>query len=295
VSALGSDERTSARIHPDTRIGAVDLTVTDLSSARSFYEQALGLVASEGEDGKLTLAAPGGRAILHIYGDSSATPLDQGSTGLFHFALLLPTRPDLAQALRRLADARWPLSGASDHLVSEALYLSDPDHNGIEIYRDRPREEWPRVDGQLGMDTLPLDLDDIVGELPGGAVGQGHAPADTTMGHVHLKVSDLAEAEAFYSGVLGFDVMVRGYPGALFVSAGGYHHHIGLNTWYSAGASPPAEGSVGLRRFEVVLPSAEELERVSARVEAAGLELVAGPEGAEVADPSGNRVLLRVP
>ena len=293
MSAVGSHRQAGARIDPATRIGAVHLTVNDLAASQAFYERALGLVAVERDDGNLSLSAPGGTPLLHLYGDSTAAPLDQRTTGLYHLAVLFPTRGDLAWALRRLAAARWPIGGASDHLVSEAVYLYDPDHDGIEIYRDRPRDEWPRADGQLAMDTLPLDLDELLGELGGTGGLQQHAPAGTTMGHVHLKVSDLAEAEAFYSGVLGFEVTVRGYPGALFVSAGGYHHHIGLNTWYSAGAGAPAEGSVGLRRFEVVLPTPEELALVSERVEAAGLPLLMTAEGAEVADPSGNHVLLR--
>jgi catechol 2,3-dioxygenase len=177
--------------------------------------------------------------------------------------------------------------------VSEALYLSDPDGNGIEIYRDRPREEWRRTGDHLEMATLPLDLDDILGELSGDASLPEHAPAGTTMGHVHLQVADLADVESFYSGVLGFDVTVRHYPGALFVSAGGYHHHLGLNTWHSRGGSPPAPGAVGLRSLEVVLPTSDELERVLARVRAAGILVSEDATGATVRDPSGNAVLLR--
>ena len=145
-------------------------------------------------------------------GDSSAPALDRRATGLFHLAILLPTRLDLAFALARLAEARWPLDGASDHLVSEALYLSDPDGNGIEIYRDRPRDQWRRREGQLEMATLPLDIDGLLGELSQSAELQRTAPAPTTIGHVHLQVADIPEAEAFYHGVLGFDVMVAPIP-----------------------------------------------------------------------------------
>jgi catechol 2,3-dioxygenase len=177
--------------------------------------------------------------------------------------------------------------------VSEALYLSDPDGNGIEIYRDRPREEWPRANGDLAMDTLPLDLDSVLSELAGASELQPLAPARTRIGHVHLQVSDIREAEDFYSSVLGFDVMVRGYPGALFVSAGGYHHHLGLNTWHSAGAGPPAPGTIGLRSFEITLPNAQELDRVLERVSAAGIEIHHdGGDGSLIHDPSGNGVLL---
>jgi catechol 2,3-dioxygenase len=277
---------TSSAIDPQTDIGAVSLTVSDLERSRQFYERVTGLVPA----GDGALGAPG-RSFLELHGDSSAPPLDRRATGLFHFAILVPSREELARSLRRIAEARWPLDGASDHLVSEALYLSDPDGNGIEIYRDRPREQWTHRGGQLEMATIPLDLDSLLAEasdtLPSVA-------PDTTVGHVHLQVSDLGGAERFYSGALGFDVTVRGYPGALFVSAGGYHHHIGLNTWNSAGSSPPPPGSVGLRNFEVVLPDRPALERTLERVGNAGIESEAVNGGALVRDPSGNGVLLTV-
>jgi catechol 2,3-dioxygenase len=275
-------------------MGTVRLTVSDLARSRAFYERAIGLVATERDDGTVALGSPGGPALVELFGDSSAPALDRRATGLFHLAILLPSRRDLALALVRLARARWPLDGASDHLVSEALYLSDPDGNGIEIYRDRPREEWPRREGQIEMTTIRLDLDSVLSELGGEDPGDVPAvPTGTTMGHVHLQVSDIESAEAFYSGILGFDVMVRGYPGALFVSAGGYHHHIGLNTWHSAGSAPPPSGAVGLRSFEVLLPSDEELATVLDRVRSAGLPAEAEAGGTLVRDPSGNGVLLR--
>ncbi len=236
-----------ARIDPETALGPVRLTVSDLDRSRVFYERAIGLRATELDDGTLGLGVPGGPALVELRGDSAAPRLNRRAPGLYHLAILVPTRLDLAFAIARLVQAQWPLDGASDHLVSEALYLSDPDGNGIEIYRDRPRSEWRRDGDQLQMATLPLDLDDIVGQLRDATELQAEVPAGTRIGHVHLQVSDVGEAEAFYHGVLGFDVMVRGYPGALFVSAGGYHHHIGLNTWHSAGAAPAPVGSVGLR------------------------------------------------
>ncbi|MBV8954283.1 MAG: VOC family protein [Solirubrobacterales bacterium] len=283
----------ATQIHPDTRIGSVHLTVRDLSRSRDFYERVLGLQVAERDSGALSFSAADGPALIELHGDTAALPLDPRATGLFHQALLMPTRRDLALALGRVAQARWPLSGASDHLVSEALYLSDPDGNGIEIYRDRPREQWPRRSGTIEMATLPLDLDDLIGELTGGeAIAEG-APAAATIGHVHLQVAELRDVEAFYSGVLGFDVIVRTYPGALFVSAGGYHHHIGLNTWRSAGSPPPLAGAVGLRLYEVLVPDADELDRVLARIAEAGIAAEAREDGAFVRDPSGNGVLLR--
>jgi catechol 2,3-dioxygenase len=268
---------TSSAIDPRTTVGAVSLTVSDLERSREFYERVIGL--------------PTGSPLLELHGDPGAHALDRRATGLYHFAILVPSRADLAQALARIAEARWPLDGASDHLVSEALYLSDPDGNGIEIYRDRPREEWTVRDGQLQMATIPLDVNGLLQEAA--PVRADTVPDGTRIGHVHLQVSDLDEAERFYSGVLGFDVTVRGYPGALFVSAGGYHHHLGLNTWHSAGASPPPPGSIGLRYFEVVVPELAALEHTRERLRAAGIEGTPLDGGTLVRDPAGNGVLLK--
>jgi catechol 2,3-dioxygenase len=279
-------------IHPDTTVGTVQLTVSDLERSGAFYQRALGLQATELDDGGLSLGSAG-RPLVELHGDSSAPRLDRRATGLFHLAILVPTRRDLALALMRIAEARWPLDGASDHLVSEALYLSDPDGNGIEIYRDRPREQWRRVGDQVEMATVALDLRDVLAELPQDQAAQPLVPDGTRIGHVHLQVSDIADAEAFYSGLLGFDVVVRGYPGALFVSAGGYHHHIGLNTWNSAGAAAPAPGSVGLRNFEVVLPDDAQRQQLLARIANASVPVEPAQSGAIVRDPSGNAVLLR--
>ncbi|HEY2769513.1 MAG TPA: VOC family protein [Solirubrobacteraceae bacterium] len=280
-------------IDPATRMGAVRLTVPDLERSREFYERVIGLRFYELEDGSLALGPNAGTPLVELHGDSGAKPLDRRASGLFHVAVLMPSRLDLALALARLAQARWPLDGASDHLVSEALYLSDPDGNGIEIYRDRPREEWRRTDGQLEMATLPLDLDDLLAELRKTDGFQECAPEGTTIGHVHLQVSELERTEAFYSQVLGFDVMVRGYPGALFVSAGGYHHHLGLNTWNSAGSPPPPPGSVGLHSYDIVLPNAAALEVLLGRIRDAGLDTEPFGDGVLLHDPSGNALVLR--
>jgi catechol 2,3-dioxygenase len=281
-----------ASIAPDTVMGTVALTVSDLDRSREFYERAIGLQAADGADGTIALSASGGHPLVQLRGDGSAPRLDRRATGLYHLAILLPTRLDLAYALARLADARWPLDGASDHLVSEALYLSDPDGNGIEIYRDRPRKEWRHSGGQLEMSTLPLDLRGVLSELAGATERQAGAPAGTRIGHVHLQVADLPEAEDFYHGVLGFEVTVRSYPGALFVSAGGYHHHIGLNTWHSLHSAPPLPGAIGLRRFEVQLPDRDQLDAVLARLRAAGVAMTEFDGAVRVRDPSSNAVVL---
>jgi catechol 2,3-dioxygenase len=284
-----------SRIDPDTTLGPVRLTVSDLDRSRAFYEHAIGLRPTELDDGTIGLGAAGQPALIELRGDSSASRLNRRAPGLYHLAILLPTRLDLAFALARLVQAQWPLDGASDHLVSEALYLSDPDGNGIEIYRDRPRSEWRREGNQLQMSTLPLDLNDLVGQLRGATELQVEVPPGTRIGHVHLQVSDLGQAETFYHGVLGFDVMVRGYPGALFVSAGGYHHHIGLNTWHSAGTAPAPAGSVGLRSFTIELPDERELAAVLGRLEAAGIATTNTADAVFVRDPFANGVLLSAP
>jgi catechol 2,3-dioxygenase len=289
-------------------LGAVSLTVSDLGRARTFYEQVLGLVPVPAApvNGPLALTdAGGGPALVVLHEERGAAPFDPRRIGLFHLAILVPSRIELARSLRRIADARWPLTGASDHLVSEALYLRDPDGNGIEIYRDRPRAQWPSDDrGAIRMDTLRLDLSDLLGELNGetGSAPASAVGAGTRIGHVHLQISELDAAERFYCRVLGFDVTVRTYSGALFVSAGGYHHHIGLNTWQTLGAPPPTPGSVGLRSFEVLLPDGTALTRALDRVRAAGIgvERLDGglappgsPAPAVVHDPFGIAVVLR--
>jgi catechol 2,3-dioxygenase len=269
----------------------VRLTVADLDGIRDFYRDAVGLSELSAKDGTVRLGA-GEVPIVELVGEPDAPPRPGGTSGLFHLAILVPSRSDLARALQRVAEAGWRLSGASDHLVSEALYLSDPEGNGIELYRDRPREEWPVRDGVVQMDTLPLDLDGVLSELRREDANAG-MPSGTRMGHVHLNVGDLTAAEAFYSGALGFDVTVRGYPGALFVSAGGYHHHLGLNTWAGEGAPPPPPGSRGLREFEIVLPSPESFAAEEDRLRQAGFEPSREGDRVRVADPSGNVVVLR--
>jgi catechol 2,3-dioxygenase len=282
---------TATSLHPATTLGPVTLTVADLERAAAFYETAIGLRIVARSAGAVHLAGEDGAALVELVGRADAPPRPLRTTGLFHVAFLVPTRADLARAVRRAVEAGWRFTGASDHLVSEALYLDDPEGNGIEMYRDRPREEWPYADGAPQMATLPLDFDGVMAELPAGEASVGKADG-TRIGHVHLQVADLAAAERFYHQVLGFDVTVRGYPGALFVSAGGYHHHVGLNTWAGEGAPPPPPGARGLDRFRVVVPDADELERVAARVAEAGLEHERDEQGLLVADPSRNRVLV---
>ena len=233
------------------QIGSVELRVQDLDRSRRFYTEALGL-EPVGDD-PLALGA-GGRPLVVLGEVEPGTPAPPSTTGLFHLAILHPSRAELAKALRRLAERGGRLDGASDHAVSEALYLHDPDFNGIELYRDRPREEWPEgPDGGVGMVTLPLDVRSLLAEAE--PVDGGPAHPDTTMGHVHLRVSDLERSVAFYRDELGMSLRARYGDQAAFLAAGEYHHHVGVNTWHSLGGGPPPPGSAGLERFTIASPA----------------------------------------
>jgi catechol 2,3-dioxygenase len=277
-------------IAPATAVGAVELSVADLTRSLAYYRRALGLSVLEEEEGRVSLGA-GGTELLRLVEVPGAQPAPQ-HTGLFHFALLLPDRTSLARWFGHAVRDRVPLSGASDHAVSEAIYLRDPDYHGIEIYADRPRETWEGRVGRL-MTTRPLDADDLLGELddPDHELFDG-LPGGTRMGHVHLQVADVNDAVAFYRDVLGLELMAQLGDEAAFLAAGGYHHHLGANTWNSAGASPPPPGSAALRHATIVLPDDEERDRVVARVADAGRDPQPRDDGVLVRDPSENALLL---
>jgi catechol 2,3-dioxygenase len=282
-------------IDPGTRVGVVSLGVADLERSVTFYRDAIGFVVLEREDGKAVLGA--GRKPLLLLTDEPGDkpwPHDRYAyTGLYHFAILVPTRADLGRWLRHWLEIGMPLPGQGDHLVSEALYLSDPDGNGIEIYRDRPRSEWTWADGQVRMAADPVDLRGVLEEAEReGQSWSGMAPG-TRVGHIHLQVGDIAQAEEFYHGVLGFDVVAR-MSSALFVSAGGYHHHIGMNTWHSRGAPPAPEGVAGLRFYSLELPSAEALAAGVARLKAAGAPYAEEDDAVILRDPWQNTIALGI-
>jgi catechol 2,3-dioxygenase len=239
---------------PSHRIGRVDLTVTDLDRSLAFYRDILGLVPTRQDDGQVLLAEPDGTVLLALAGGAAARAA--AGPGLFHFALLVPERRDLARALAGLRAAEWPLQGAADHAVSEALYLADPDGHGIEIYADRPRAAWRRSGGELVMGTAPLDFKGLLVEA-GGDIGSAWAglPAGTVVGHIHLSVGDLAAAERLFAGQLGMEVTVRSYPGALFLAYDGYHHHVGANVWWRGERARTVPGGARLLGFEMVPPS----------------------------------------
>jgi catechol 2,3-dioxygenase len=264
------------------RIGAVTLVARDLPRLRAFYEEVLGLPVIEAGPGRASLDI-GGTARLELRGDPAARPHRRNEAGLFHTAFLLPDRADLGAWLRRAAAQRRRLGGASDHGVSEALYLSDPEGNGIEIYVDRPESAWPRGPEGIPMPSEPLDLPGLLATDP--ARRWDGFPRGGTIGHVHLQVGEIAAAEAFYAGLLGFDVTCR-YPGGSFYGSGGYHHQLASNVWQSAGAPLREGGATGLA--EVVLLAAP------AAIAAVRARLGQGGSGAlALHDPWGTAILLR--
>jgi catechol 2,3-dioxygenase len=281
-----------ARIDPALRIGSLQLAVSDLSQSVDFYERVLGLPLISRGEGHARLGVDRERPQLELAALDHATPIPPRSTGLFHVAWLHPTRAALAATVRRVAEGRWPIDGAADHGVSEALYLSDPDGLGVEIYADRPREQWASSpDGHgIAMVTLPLDLEDLLaasaGE-PGPAMDPG-----LVAGHVHLKVADVARAVAFYGDGLGLDEQAQ-LPSAAFLSAGGYHHHVGLNSWHSQGGSPPPDSAPGVRGVEFGLHDANwlaALERRLAEAPGGPLPVQADQDRLSTSDPDGHRL-----
>jgi catechol 2,3-dioxygenase len=276
-------------LHPATRLGAVHLTVADLDRSLRFYEEVLGFQVQE-RSGQTAYLGAGRAPIVVLTSVKGARHVPQRS-GLYHFAILTPSRLALARSLRRLVETNTQIGGG-DHLVSEAIYLSDPDGNGIEVYRDRPRATWAYEHGQIKMDTLPLDFRGILAELDGTREPWTGLEPETVLGHMHLHVGDLAAAGKFYREVVGFDFMVNYGGSAMFFSAGGYHHHLGVNTWAGVGAPPPPAGSAGLRYFEVQLAAESERAHLLARLEAAGAAYEARGRDLFVRDPAQNGLLF---
>jgi catechol 2,3-dioxygenase len=276
-----------------TTLGPAHLQVTDLDRSVTFYTETLGFTLAERTGDTATLTA-GGTPRLLLTQPEGVQARPPHTTGLYHVAILVPSRAALARSLRRLVERRYPLSGASDHLVSEALYLDDPDGNGLEIYRDRPRADWYDADGNFQMGTLPLDVYALLDEGVADERPWTGLEPETRVGHMHVQVADLQAAVDFYAGVLGFDVMLASERmGAAFVSAGGYHHHLGINTWGTRNGPTPPANAVGLRRFDVVLPDAAALAAVTERLRAASVPFETEEDVVIARDPSGNVVRLR--
>jgi len=290
-STSAATASTSSRLPDASRPGRVRLQVGDLRRSLSYYESVLGLRVLRREGSTASLgAAESSDTLVELVERAGARPSPvRRRTGLFHFAILLPDRAALGRFVTHLA-AQGVHAGSSDHLVSEALYLQDPDGLGIEVYADRPRSTWRRRGSELAMESLPLDLADVA--RAGGGVPWSGMPAGTVMGHVHLHVRGIPEAESFYGMALGLDVMVRGYPGALFLSAGGYHHHLGLNIWAGSGATPPAEDESQLLDWELLVPGREQAQAAAARLTSAGHAVVESARGWRMRDPSGTPMTI---
>lgn len=294
-AATGADAPRS--MPPTTRMGPVRLVVADLERSVDFYRRAIGLAnldrvpAGDGAGASATMGA-GGRAIVVLEEEPGAKP-SRGYSGLYHVAIRVPERVDLARWLAHAARTRVPLTGASDHRVSEAIYLHDPDGHGIEVYRDRPREQWEgRV--QEAMALLPLEADDLLGELgDAGRAAFDGLPPGTDVGHVHLRVADVSAAVGFYRDVLGFELMAAMGDRAAFLAAGGYHHHVGVNSWGSVGAPQAPPGTAMLRHATIRFPDAASRDAAVARVSSAGGAVEPAERGgALVRDPSGNGLVL---
>ncbi len=273
------------RMPADASLVSLTLRVQNLDRMRAFYGEVLGLQEVERTDEGVRFAPEGDRFTLTLLHSPSSPLHPLGAIGLYHFALLLPDRPSLARVVRRLLLANWPLEGSSDHGVSEAFYLTDPEGNGIELYRDRPPDSWPRRDGELAMFTRPLDVRRLLQE----SSQAGPLDPQTRFGHIHLHVDDLARAEAFYGEILGLSVTQRSYPGALFLAAGDYHHHVGLNVWGSR--RWPPEGATGLVSYTWRIPG-EAVEALKAWLRAREVPYAVREGGLVLQDPIRVEVIL---
>ncbi|NOS83922.1 MAG: VOC family protein [Ignavibacteria bacterium] len=261
------------KIPDNTKIQSAELRVKDLKRSLNFYSHLMGFKIINQTENFAELSANGEEPyILKLVEDKTAVYRQKSTTGLFHIAIRLPNRKELARVFLRLFNNKVKFQGFSDHIVSEALYLADPDENGVELYADRPIDEWQYDMGQIVMDTLPLNLNVITDELDDRDVWNGIHP-DTDLGHIHLNVSDLNKAQKFYSLILGMNVTNSAYNGAMFFSAGGYHHHIGTNVWSSRNGSPAPDNTMGLISYIIKVPDADYIREIQTRAIDAGLIL----------------------
>jgi catechol 2,3-dioxygenase len=300
MSQTKTKDKTGFSIHPATRIGSLSLIVSNLELQAGFYQQALGFKLHRREGNQAVLGT-GEKELLHLV-EQPGYKRYQGVTGLYHFAVLFPDRRELARAMARLFVLKYP-NYPTDHIMTKTTYLDDPEGNGIELYTESPEDgEWfmddntfgaRRADGTPSNGREPLDVDELFSHLEVNPDLNLPAPPDTRIGHVHLHVGDVGEAVDFYHGILGFDVMGKSRSfQAAFVSAGGYHHHVGLNTWQGAGAPQPPSDALGLRHFQIEFPTQNALDEVIARVDEAGLSANQTEDGLLLYDPSQNGVML---
>ena len=284
-------KRTS--IDPRTEVGSLSLTVSDLERSVGFYTQDIGLRTLE-QGPKHAALGVADAPLLFLKERPGAKPWPRGGrgfTGLYHFALLLPSRAALGAWVQHWLD-RGHSVGQGDHGVSEALYLEDPDGHGIEIYRDRPRDQWRWIEGRVQMSSGPVDIAGMINDAKRQDIAYDGLPSGAKMGHIHLQVADIGTAKDFYQDILGFDTVAE-MPTALFLSAGGYHHHIGMNTWHSAEAGPPQEDTVALRSFTVKLPDEAALSSVVERLDLAGhAHSDSDSSVVEMEDPFKNHIIL---
>jgi catechol 2,3-dioxygenase len=293
------NSQNSFTIHPETQIAHLELLVANLANMQAFYSDLMGFQTIEEKAGLARLSPTGqAPALITLTERKDARPQPAHVTGLYHTAFRFPNREKLANELLRLVAAGWPLQGASDHRVSEAIYLADPEGNGIEIYRDRPREQWPKLQETVQMGNGPLDLHKLLEEANQAAAQDGKLDPATDIGHMHLQVSDLGTADAFYHELLGLDI-VMSMPTALFMSAGGYHHHVGANIWHSRGAPRRTDDLLGLRSYAYIIPDEAGWLGLHERLQRSGQNLTSidrdGRLGVMLEDQDGIRVELLAP
>lgn len=281
----------SGKLPDGLRLGPAALRVSDADRALDFYVNRVGLELLWRGDEAAVLGA-GGSEVLRLEFAPGIAPRDYRETGLYHVAILVPDRASLGAAIARLA-AHGVKLGAADHLVSEAIYLWDPDNNGIEIYRDRPREEWSWRGDQVQMANRPLDFQGLLSQPEVEALAAQPMKAGTRIGHIHLQVDDLARARSFYGDVVGFSPTAT-LPGAQFLAAGHYHHHLGANVWESRNGPPPSPDTAGLTRMTLELPDEESMQALQARLQAAGVGTKADDGGFDFFDPWRTRVAVRL-
>jgi catechol 2,3-dioxygenase len=279
---------------PDVlRIGTVMLNVRDLERMIGFYNGFLGLEILKSENENVVLGFEPEQPLVILEYQVNAVPRPSNAAGLYHFAILTSSREKLAHALLRLVQSGYPLQGAADHFVSEAIYLADPEGNGIEIYADRPRETWEWDGDQIRIGTIPLDVDSLLALAQDLGDTAQVLSKGTVMGHLHLQVTEIMEAMAFYEDTLGFEPMGRYGTSAAFYSAGGYHHHIGLNTWASAGGPKAETGMLGLMGYELIYPGEGAIEKLVQSLSSLEFDFTRNDDSIKLIDPSGNPIIIR--